>query len=146
MNTSRVFGWATLFTATSAVTLAIGFVSPVHAARPSCMAAREVGKDSPDATRLSALLVLFLPWDEPTTPPLPTGDPTGGTGNNSNGSGGNNNNNGSGPPQGGQEPPPPSGGPPVTSTPEPATLISGGLGLGMLLLARWRRRRGQPAA
>ena len=142
MNTSRVFGWATLFTATSAVTLAIGFSSVAYAARPShvSLSTSVAGKDPGDAARLTALMVLFLPWDEPTTPALPTGDPQGGSGNNSNGSGGNNNN-GSGPPQGGQEPPPPGGGPPVTSNPEPATLISGGLGLGMLLLARWRRRR-----
>jgi hypothetical protein len=145
MNTSRVFGWATVFTATSAATLAIGFTSAAHAACPSRVSPCTSMARS-DAARLTALMVLFLPWEDSTTPPLPAGDPKGGSGNNSNGSGGDNNN-GSGPPQSGQGAPPPGGGgPPVTSNPEPATLISGGVGLGMLLLARWRRRRVQPAA
>src|SRR5262249_26312821 len=153
MNTSRVFGWATLCTASIAVMPAIGFMSRATAACPPCASklASEVGKNPIAAARLTALMVLFLPWEDPTTPPLPTGDPKSGSGNNSNGSGGNNNTNkGPGRRRSGRGPDgPPDTGPGrgnVTSPPEPATLITGGLGLGMLLLARWRHRRGQHGA
>jgi len=106
-----------------------------------------IGLTAEDA---AALIVLFLPWSEVAPVPPPpgggdgnnggTGTNTGNTGSSGSGNNGGNGGNGNGPGDPGTDP---SGGSGNTlhPTPEPASMLSGVLGAGVIALFGWRRRR-----
>jgi hypothetical protein len=84
-----------------------------------------------DAAQISSLMVLFVSWDQP-TPAIPQDNTKTDGGSQSNDPGGDTGNTG-----GTTDP----GSGTVTHHPEPATLISGLVGAGLLSIVGWRRRR-----
>jgi hypothetical protein len=151
MTRCRTFRWATVVALLALATTALqadrgggsqsGNTDPPERAAPP--SPTEQATDPPDPSQIANLLVLFLPLTEITPPPPKDG---------SNG-GKNDGNKSPGSAEGGQNPPGSSGGGqdpqgskdpgsvPFIHHPEPATLVSGLIGAGVLALAGWRRRR-----